>query len=139
MIYTTGYTGLKIEKLIAKVEELDAFIIDIRIKPWSRNKTWGQSNFIRTFKEKYIAGGEFFGNLNYRAPIEQAELKNYAGGLKMIEKLLNGEDKNIIFICMCKDREDCHRKIIAANLEKAGIGVRELDYTIYPPLAQEKT
>ncbi len=129
MIYTTGYTGIKIEQLIKKVDELDAFLVDVRLSPWSRNKNWGQSNLIKTFKEKYIFGGKYFGNLNYKFGIEHAKLKDFKGGLSLLAKLLTDENQNIIFMCMCRSENDCHRKIVAQKIRDMGVKVEALDYS----------
>jgi uncharacterized protein (DUF488 family) len=127
MIYTTGYTGLEIEKLIKKVEELNAFLIDIRFKPWSKNLTWSQGNLIDTFGVKYYPAGKFFGNVNYTKPIEYAELSNFNGGVQLIKTMLKNHE-NLILMCMCKDRNECHRRIIARKLTEIGFEVEELSY-----------
>lgn len=105
MLYTIGYTGLKIEKLKQWAEDHNALIVDIRLSPRSRAPQWNKGKLSAALGDLYHHIPAL-GNINYKGgPIQ---LKDPTTGIQQVQQLLTG-DTNIILMCVCADVTTCHR------------------------------
>lgn len=122
-IYTWGYQGKQMGELVGLVNKLGAVPADIRYSPFSRNVTWNKAELQLTFGDKYH-WIRALGNVNYKGdgPITIA---NWDVGTTAVGKLL--EVSPVILICVCKDVEHCHRKVVGEGLaERFGVALEHL-------------
>lgn len=127
-IYTVGYTGASMERLVEKVRSVDGMLIDIRYSPRSRAPLWGQPSFLKHFG---ALGGA---DLEDGSPGRYLHLRhwgneNYAGGpivirdlnlgAKVLEQKVQENPGMVpILMCACADFERCHRRTVSEWLEK---------------------
>lgn len=114
MIYTLGYTGLNMEAIKAKVEALDAYLIDIRLMPFSRVPVWRGANFAKELKDRYIHA-KSMGNVNYKGG--PMLIQSIADGIRLVGKIL--PHNNVVLMCACADHTTCHRSVVADLLNDA--------------------
>lgn len=116
MIYTIGYANVGIKRLVSLADDLDANVIDIRLKPWS-----GKPGFTRLELEDEL-GPKYahlpdLGNLNYKegGPVV---LKGPEKAIPKLVALLD-EGVNLILLCGCKHLSTCHRRDVSVLLRIA--------------------
>lgn len=147
-IYTLGYTGLKMDKIVEKVVELNAILVDVRFMPFSRFPGWRKTAFKEalnglcgvilegeakpTFTTRYCHMAEF-GNENYKTGgMGNIKLHNPKQGLAKIDALLTADDHPLILMCSCEDPEQCHRtevaRMIVNELPRADGAYHNLTY-----------
>ncbi len=121
-IYSWGYQGQRFADLQAFVEQTGAVVVDVRLKPFSRDPTWRRAALERAFGEQY-RWVEALGNLNYRngGPVR---LKDEATGLAIVRALVSRAP--VVLMCACWNPETCHRGIITERLVAAGYAVESL-------------
>jgi hypothetical protein len=114
-LYDIGYSEIKDIYMFAKaVNALDAVVLDIRFSPRSRDFRWNGSNVRKVLGEPHYSQLHDLGNRNYKGgPIEFVDLEH---GLEVIRNLL--ELKNVIVMCMCPDRNRCHRLVAIQSFEE---------------------
>jgi hypothetical protein len=130
-LYDCGYQEIKkLDKLVGLVGALDAILVDVRYSPNSRDPQWRQ----RALKEKL--GFRYFhcrdlGNAIYKqgGSIEFVDLPR---GIATLARFL--QEKNVIILCACWNRENCHRVKIAEAFERE-YGQKSIPLT--PDLADE--
>jgi len=131
-LFDIGYMEIKDPQLLKQVaEKLDAIIVDARFSPRSRNPKWNQSNLVTLLKDRYehVKG---LGNKNYKGgPIEFLDLEE---AIREVDNLLT--QKPVILMCMCPNRERCHRTEFARIFEKR-TGIHSTPLTL--ELCQELT
>lgn len=112
-LYDVGYQDIRNLQLLLKAAmELDAVIWDVRFSPRSRNAEWNKKNLEVVLSGYYYHAKEF-GNKNYKGgPIEFVALD---AGLGMLETAL--EERNVILMCACWQRNQCHRTVAAKHFE----------------------
>lgn len=113
MIYTFGYTGLTMEAVKKKAEELDAYVLDIRYMAGSRAPVWRKGNFASALKERYIHV-QALGNENYKGGL--MKLHDFEAGMEYVKKIL--PFNNVMLMCACTDVRLCHRRIVAKKLSE---------------------
>jgi uncharacterized protein (DUF488 family) len=114
-IYTAGYSRLREpRRLLALLDELDALVIDVRLKPWTRFEGWSRKDREALFGARY-RWIEAFGNDNYAG--EGVRLHDPARGLAEVGPIL--ESRSVILLCGCADPTHCHRSTVAARLAAA--------------------
>jgi hypothetical protein len=110
-VYTFGYSGRAVSELLAYAQKLNAFVVDIRLKPHSQMAQWQYNNLVTTLSGRYHLI-QALGNLNYQGgPIQ---IKNMAAGASMVRDLL--KKKSVILLCACEDYHTCHRLTVAQHL-----------------------
>ena len=120
-IFATGCAGKDINDLKPLVESLGAILVDIRFVPDSEVIFWRQIYLKILLGRKYL----HIANLGNR------EFKN-AGKISIqnlhlgIETLLS-LNTNLILFCVCAERKNCHRLLIAEVLQKQGIETTEIN------------
>jgi uncharacterized protein (DUF488 family) len=117
LIYTLGYSGWDYAKLAARIEEMDAVLVDVRLSPRSRRPEWRQSVLQSRLRQRYTHMKEF-GNVNYKGG--PTRLLAFEQGRQRLEALLAKHPGPIILMCVCADYERCHRKEIVRQLKETG-------------------
>lgn len=112
-VYTFGYVGLKPIDIQAKVEELDAIVVDTRLAPISMAPQWRKRGFQKLLGSRYIHVAAF-GNRNYKKKDGSIEIADLRGGLKVVEALL-ADGLSVMLMCGCMDVEKCHRRVVAGE------------------------
>ncbi len=120
-IYTYGYTGATPADLKAYIDELDAYLIDVRYSPRSRVPQWRQEAL------RDLVGLTEHGRARYRHIIELGnanynsdgpiELYAPAAGLREIAPYLAA--RPCILLCGCADWRSCHRRVVADLIVEA--------------------
>lgn len=118
-IFMTGYAGRDINDLKPMLAELDALLIDIRFAPHSEIMHW------RKIYLKTLLGGKYrhipnLGNRTFRE--NEITIQNLQLGL---ETILNLEG-NLVLMCVCREPENCHRRIIERELNRREIETTEI-------------
>jgi uncharacterized protein (DUF488 family) len=117
-VHGIGYNGRTLDDLRRIVEDLDAYLVDIRFAPYSRNPAFRKAALDKAFGDRYRYL-QTFGNRNYKGgPVN---LVDYTAGRAALEAL----DKPALLMCMCKDPASCHRTVILERLAQDGFVVQE--------------
>ncbi len=119
-LYTYGYTGATPADLTAYIDELDAYLIDIRYSPRSRVPQWRRDALQRLAgvtehgRPRYRHIGAF-GNVNYAGdgPIE---ISSPIVGLREIAPYRAA--RPVILLCGCRDWQTCHRRAVATLVDE---------------------
>ncbi len=120
-LYTYGYTSATPADLLRYVDDLDAYLIDVRYSPRSRVPQWRQQALDE------MAGVTAHGRRRYRHIVELANV-NYAtdgpidlyapaAGLREIAPYLAA--RPCILLCGCRDWRTCHRRVVADLIVEA--------------------
>ena len=118
-IFTTGYTAKDINDLRPMLDALDAILIDIRFAPYSQVLHWRQVYL------KVLLGSKYrhipnLGNRTYKE--DKITIQNLQLGLETVFSL----NKNAVLMCACEKAENCHRRVIIAELKKRNIETEEI-------------
>jgi hypothetical protein len=120
-VFTFGYQGHKPEDLLRECQRLGAVVCDIRFRPVSRNPVWNQSRLKQMFGERYMHIGAL-GNRNYKGgPIDIADME---AGLNIVLEHL--QRRPVVLMCVCRDFEHCHRRLVAEKFGAYDICVESL-------------
>jgi len=114
-IYTMGYTGWTLKQIERAVMQCDAVLVDVRIRPYSRQVIYNQKNLVGLLGERYahIPG---FGNRNYKGgPIVLAD---FTGGAAKAAELMSETGKTLLLMCVCQGWRICHRSLVAEKLKE---------------------
>lgn len=132
-IYTTGYlAGWTPEALTAAVAEKGAVLCDIRFMPQSRVPGWNRVQLERLMGARYRHLKEL-GNRNYKGG--EISLMDLAEGLQKVDALFDRFD-NVILMCACRDRQRCHRRLVA---DEASLQLDVPTAELYPPAGPQMT
>ena len=73
-----GYAQSGMSELEKLMKDEKAYVVDIRLSPWSKWQEWNQTKLVERFRERYIHMPEL-GNLNYRQgkPIKIANAERH--------------------------------------------------------------
>ena len=112
--YTFGYGGREVDTLAALVAEYDAVVIDVRLKPWTKQKGWSLSELKARFGEAYH-WWRCLGNVNLKTG-GKPKLYDAKKGLGLLVKLI--ETTSPILLCGERNPWVCHRRMIAERLQK---------------------
>ena len=118
-IFTTGYTAKDINDLRPLLDALDALLVDIRFAPVSQVLHWRQIYLKVLLGSKYLHIPNL-GNRTYKE--DKITIQNLGLGLETVFSL----NKNVLLMCACETAENCHRRVIIAELKKRGIETEEL-------------
>ncbi len=111
-LYTLGYAA---PSAAFTLETLQAFpgtlLVDVRMRPEShRNPEWRAQALERRYVERSVHVPAF-GNVHYRTPGQPIQLADPAAGVRWAIPLLQ-QGRNLVLLCVCKDDEQCHRKLV---------------------------
>jgi len=121
MIYTAGYAGHTVEQLRAKART--GAILDIRLRPFSRNPMWNKSALERTFGTRY-EHIPALGNAGYKDGT--CRIVDVTVGIARVRHWATLGD--VVILCGCANAGDCHRSEIARTLQALGHETRELSW-----------
>ena len=130
LVYTMGYT---VPGAMATLEQFvgeGGKVFDIRYSPSSANPLWRQDSLRERFGSAY-RHVRAWGNKNYKngGPIE---LVDFAAGLRILE----ATTAPVVALCMCRQADECHRAVVAAQLRLAGHEAQEIAYVAVAPKAK---
>jgi len=118
-IFTTGYAGKDVEDLKPMLLRLDAKMVDIRFAPYSQVMHWRKVYLEALLGSLYLHIPNL-GNRTYKE--NKITIQNIELGLET----LFGLRENVVLMCACKKRKDCHRKVIAEELKRRGLDAEEI-------------
>ncbi len=118
-IFTTGFTAKDINDLRPMLDVLDALLIDIRLVPYSQVLHWRQIYLKVLLGSKYLHIPNL-GNRTYKEA--KITIQNLRLGLETVFSL----NKNALLMCACESAENCHRRVIIAELKRRGIETEEI-------------
>ncbi len=133
-VLTFGYQGKRAVDLLARLQQLDAVLCDVRLSPRSRwAPEWNEKRLVELMGDRYLHLPEL-GNRNYRGdgPIEIVDINV---GLKAILEL--AQTRAVVLMCVCSKLDGCHRSTIAQDLHKGGVATEELNLSPTPSLFAE--
>ena len=123
-IYDIGYSAIGDLELITRtVIKLNAWLIDIRLSTRSAIPIWRGRSFASKLGARYRHIPDL-GNINYKkaGPVK---IKDLGKGLETLFQLL--ELSNLVLMCACKNRQACHRQVVAREIQnKHGLTVHPL-------------
>lgn len=120
MIYTTSCCDKDYSDLKPLLQKLDARLVDVRFAPSEKPVQWSKGYLQLLLKRSY----QHLPSLGLREirPVKFA-VQNLTLGIRIL-----GEERfNVVLLCDCSSYDDCHRKVIARELERLGKDVREID------------
>lgn len=118
-IYTTGYTGRRVEDLPALLDARSAVLADIRFAAASRHLEWRKTYLALLLKDRYRHVPQL-GNRLYKTG--GIQIHNLTLGVKTVESW----SENVVLLCACPDLENCHRRVVKSEFERRGHEVEEL-------------
>lgn len=118
-IFTTGYTGKRVEQLPAVLEFYEAVLADIRFAPHSRHLEWRKTYLALLLKNRY-RHVPALGNRLYQTG--GLQIHNLELGVRLLESW----GVNVILLCACAELEKCHRRVVKTEFEKRGFETEEL-------------
>jgi hypothetical protein len=116
-IYTVGYgAGWSPVQVRDLIHRLDAQLLDIRLKPWSKTEHWQRPALRALLGPAHYLHVLALGNLNYNndGPIV---LQAPAAGVAIVRQQLDIGD--VVLLCGCRDVHICHRSVAADLLHEA--------------------
>ncbi len=118
--YMTGYAGKDINDLKPLLDALDAVLVDVRFSPTSEIMRWRQIYLKALLRGKYYHVPQL-GNRSFREG--KAQIQNLDLGIKVLVSF----NANAVLMCECADPKECHRLIIAQELQRKGFEAEELE------------
>jgi uncharacterized protein (DUF488 family) len=113
-LYTLGYHGWTLRKVVEMVAMHQAILMDIRYSPMSWQQQWTRKSLLAVLGEHYLHVPAL-GNRNYRGG--EIEIVEYEAGRELVcEQLSTG--RNVMLMCVCRDVATCHRLQVARRLEE---------------------
>jgi uncharacterized protein (DUF488 family) len=135
-IFTTGYLRKRPHDLAAMLEEMDAQLVDIRLRPWSQAPCW------RSCKLRELVGRRYtwvrdLGNELYKAAEFKVRLVNVESGIEQVLEI--ARRRRVVLLCACEELNRCHRRTVAIELlVRAGVQAIEiLSWQHYIHLVEE--
>ena len=118
-IYTTGFGSREVTDLPKLLESLNAILIDIRFIPEVKPIQWSKEYLKLLLKNKYL----HVPSLGDRKSKEgRMVIQNLSLGIKIITEL----KANLLLVCRCERKENCHRGKIIEELKEQGIDAEEI-------------
>ena len=118
--YTTGYAGKDINDLKPMLDALGAVLVDVRFSPTSELMRWRQIYLKTLLREKY----HHILQLGNRAFWEG---RNHIQNLELGIQILISFNASAVLMCECANQKECHRTILAQELQRKGFETKELE------------
>jgi hypothetical protein len=96
-IYSIGYQRLPLSRLIEIVRELDALLVDVRLKPYSWNPDYRRANLESFFGKQYTWMGRVLGGFDHVVPEGIAWIKQ------------ERKKRTLLLLCVEHNPLNCHR------------------------------
>ncbi len=109
---TLGYASQNASCILETLlSEPGTLLVDVRMHPGShRHPEWRAKALERHFGERYVHV-PVFGNVHYRTPEQPIQLADPETGVRWAIPLLH-QGRSLVLLCVCKDEEQCHRKVV---------------------------
>ncbi len=109
---TLGYAAKSAACILETLlSEPGTLLVDVRMRPGSRRyPEWRRNPLERRSRERYVHVPTF-GNVHYRTPDQPIQLANPEAGVRWAIPLLQ-QGRSLVLLCVCKDDEQCHRKLV---------------------------
>lgn len=120
-IYTTGYAGQDVTRLPALLDFLDAVLIDIRFAPAIGSRIEWRQDYLRLLLRDRYRHVPHLGNRFSKATGKSA-IQNLSLGIRIITEWR----ANLLLLCECPTKEECHRSIISQSLKQHGFETEEI-------------
>lgn len=120
-IYTTGFAGKDFALLPDLLDFLDAVLIDVRFAPSSGKRIEWRKDYLRLLLKNRYRHVPHLGNRLSRET-GASSIQNLSLGIKIIVEMR----ANLLLMCECPTKEECHRLIISENLKQQGIETEEI-------------
>ena len=116
-LYDIGYLDIKeFDLLVKTIIALEAVLVDVRFSPQSRAPQWRQKYLQEHLPDGTYVHMQSLGNEAYKTP-GAFSFPDLDGGMKAITEVL--KTKNVIMMCGCWNRQECHRLKIVREYESA--------------------
>lgn len=139
-IFTAGYALWTPDALAAKAEELNAWVTDVRLHPYSKKPGFNLDDLVISMPAYYWLWT--YGNVNHGrgGPIQ---LKQPLAAAHMLRIGLTTGRPSAILLCGCKDHKTCHRTTAAEHYRdwyhhNHSTGTVEIEH-LYPTHHKEPT
>ncbi len=121
-VLTFGYQGKRAVDLLARLQQLDAVLCDVRLSPRSRwAPEWNEKRLVELMGDRYVHVPAL-GNVNYKGgPVEIQDLNV---GLSAVFDL--AATRSVVLMCVCSKLSGCHRESIAQALHERSVATEEL-------------
>jgi uncharacterized protein (DUF488 family) len=116
MIYTLGYNAWSRDEIAAKIDDLGAWLVDIRFSPRSARQGFDQRDLRADFPT-YVWVQEL-GNQAFKTG-GAIRLLDPRRGVERVAELL--ASRPVVLLCACRQVESCHRRV-AADLVSSATG-----------------
>src|SRR5882762_4591587 len=114
-IYTFGYGGRQVQTLAALVALHEAILIDVRLKPWTKQPGWSLGELKMVFTDRYH-WVQALGNTNFEKG-GKVRLKDEKKGIGLLVQMVRAGESPIL-LCGERDPSGCHRSVIANLVAK---------------------
>jgi Protein of unknown function, DUF488 len=111
-LYTLGYAAPSAAFILETLlSEPGTLLVDVRLHTGShRYPEWRAKALVRRYGERYLHVPAF-GNVHYRTPEQPLQLADPEEGVGWAIPLLH-QGWNLVLLCVCKNYEQCHRKVV---------------------------
>jgi uncharacterized protein (DUF488 family) len=130
LIFTIGYEGLGITTFIEILKKNNVkTLLDCRYNAYSRNQNFSKKRLASLLKDEDIRYEHL---REYGIPSEIRKAGNgiewYVERVKpnIDRKIVNQFEQPVCFMCMERDLDRCHRKIILGALQEQGLDGKDL-------------
>jgi hypothetical protein len=107
-ISTVGYAAQSAACILGTLlSEPYILLVDVRLHPGSHRYTEWRA---KALERRYVHVPDF-GNVHYRTPGQPIELADPETGVRWAIPLLH-QGRNLMLLCVCKDDEQCHHKLV---------------------------
>jgi hypothetical protein len=109
---TLGYASQSASCILETLlSEPGTLLVDVHMHPGSHSyPEWRAKALERRYGERYVHVPAF-GNVHYRTPEQPIQLADSAAGVSWAIPLLH-QGRNLVLLCVCKNEEQCHRKLV---------------------------
>jgi Active DUF488-N3 subclade len=111
-LYSLGYAAPSAACTLETLQALPGtLLVDVCMRPGShRYPAWRAQALEGRYGERSVHVPAF-GNVHYRTPGQPIQLADPEAGVRWAIPLLH-QGRNLVLLCVCKDDEQCHRKVV---------------------------
>lgn len=106
------------ENLLQRAEQLNAFVLDVRYKPFSTlDPRWGKDPLKELMGSRYRWFGAWWGNRSVGTG--EINIADFDRGLEEMEALIaRKQPEAVILLCGCRSAHGCHRGVLGSRLNR---------------------
>ena len=120
-IYTTGFADKDFTLLPDLLDFLDAVLIDIRFAPASGKTIQWRKDYLQLLLKDRYRHVPHLGNRTSKGT-GRTSIQNLNLGIKIITEMR----ANLLLMCECPTKEECHRGVISRKLTEHGFDTEEV-------------